>query len=364
MIINEFDFFSSVKFLNIVDDNIVRVNVDKVLDNYFTISKLLLCNAYDNKILTSKITTLDDLVSTTGKSGYQSFNNSYIFYKPFYKKGVNILENEIDKFLNDEKIFHDSNLTLFLLSLWAIKDNSINASKIFYKCRGSEVCLKLDSIDEFDSLLVSEDLDYYNVYSLAYTYSNAECLTTTVDFTVDEIFQAKDIYDNIIRLLSSIEVDNENYGYFEYFNYKREFHRLTNSIDFLISTRKSTLLSDKIENYIKFLETLFCVENDSNTKTSQIKHRVSKFLSNEGYKSKINIKNILFEGYAVRSSRSHGSDTRNSLNHFDKYEDISKELDSIVRFIFVKFIKNNKYIIDKTEDEYVNWLNSLYKVKK
>ncbi|MCE4092869.1 hypothetical protein LXM61_27375 [Priestia megaterium] len=245
----------------------------------------------------------------------------------------------------------------FLLSLWLLKDNSINLDDIvlidtnqnviftdrnpllFSNSQGEYVDVNLATNEVHEALIWFERLKPYFMYD-----------AQTNDYKGDE-------YDG------SIEVHmNNNNKDIEYYRY----NRLERAIRFIALARGESFPPAKITFYISALESLFSTSNIE--VKMQVADRTARVLSKD-FEERIKINKVVGIAYSFRSNYIHGSvnsqkTIRKILKPYDTIEEISCELDEILRRVSKLFLTDLNHVIKMDDSSFSVWISELlYKEK-
>ncbi|HDR8493702.1 TPA: hypothetical protein QC448_004797 [Bacillus cereus] len=232
-------------------------------------------------------------------------------------------EEEYKEFMDDKSNwihFYYGASQIFSLCLWLIKDNSVNIRFGIYHSNqhGGFPIMK--------NVMVSNSKGKYET----------------------EIFQKEDFEkaNKWLEFLSEyylvVKKETEERNYEDYNNLNSDIDHNTNSfkraLTYLEQSRSTSFLPAKIASYISILETLFVVTDSNTYKTPE---RTSVFLEGTKEERSINFK-IVKDSYDVRSSYVHGSDIYKK--HNKRLNDISSDLDNIVRKVLIKFFTEFKHL--------------------
>lgn len=215
----------------------------------------------------------------------------------------------------------------FSLSLWFIKDNSVNIP--FSLTHNIQIGAGLPLTK---NVMISNSKGEYE----------------TVVFSKEDFDKAKEWLDYISDFYIQDDTGDREYG--EYNNLNLDINHNTNSfrraLTYVEQARNTSFLPAKIAFYISVLETLFVVTDSNTYKTPE---RTAIFLEGTKEERTNNFK-IVKDSYDVRSSFVHGSDIYKK--HNKKLNLISSDLDEIVRKVLIKFF---------TEYQHLNYIGDDYK---
>lgn len=235
----------------------------------------------------------------------------------------------IGEYMKNIKQKHSSIIYNLLLSLWIVKDNSVNTDELYIYQRET-------------SLL------HINSHGVSYSMANGEY--KSIKFTKEEIQQTKEWlriiqpHLNIKGKESNLSVRN-NRTYIPY----NHFGRIAKSLLFVINARTDSFLPSKIAHYITSLEAL--VSSEDNNLKKQVSERSANLIG-ETAKQKAEINNNIRKAYKTRSSYVHGDNIRQR-----DLQEISIEMDIIVREAVRKFILNYSHVDKLDRKKFSKWFH-------
>ncbi len=140
------------------------------------------------------------------------------------------------------------------------------------------------------------------------------------------------------------------------FNPYNSQDRISKSFNFIHNARISSILPERITNYISFFECLF---SDSAPEIShRVSERVALYLANE-FDERIMIYNKLKEAYGIRSKFIHGDDLNKKLDKKTALIEISCLLDNYTRIILNKILNGDYAIFNKNNEDLTLYFNKL-----
>ncbi|MCU5097291.1 HEPN domain-containing protein, partial [Bacillus wiedmannii] len=143
----------------------------------------------------------------------------------------------------------------------------------------------------------------------------------------------------------------------DYYNY----NRLQRAVRFVGLARSESFLPAKITFYISALECLF---SNSNTEVRmQVADRATRVLS-DIFEERIRINKIISIAYAFRSNYIHGSvnnqkTIRKSLRPYETIEELSFELDDILREVLKRFLTDLNHVVHMDDASFNVWISEL-----
>lgn len=287
----------------------------------------------------------DNVVTNLGAIQHDGFKNNPCFY---LNKELEVSTNVLSE-LNKEMLLLRGVVQHILFSFWLIKDNAINSDFSISKTQNNFIALNHTPL----------------------MFSNSEGNYKTVSFTDSEINEA---YKWFEYLLPNILVDesnfleNSNVGDSEFIiaNSNKSYpyqtsNRLQRAIRFIAIARSDSFLHAKITFYISALESLLSLSNTE--LRMQVADRTARIIGNS-YEEKVSINKTIGIAYSFRSSYIHGvanseRTLRKTLKHYDTVEDLSLELDSIMRRLIKRFLTDLNFVIQMKNEDFSVWINEL-----
>ncbi|MFC3210193.1 HEPN domain-containing protein [Planomicrobium okeanokoites] len=237
----------------------------------------------------------------------------------------------------------------FIDSLWLIKDNSISSDYEF--CR-------------FDN-----GKSHYT--RRAFINSNSHCEYIDVKFDKNELEDAIKWFNLLSKPRKSLsKINSFSEGKLEYndgiinmdknFSYENT-NRFERALRFISVARKQTVLQPRITYYISAIESLLST-TDSELRM-QVADRGARILGG-GYEEKLRIKNIIGIAYSFRSKYIHGAvssqkSMKKNLKFLESVEELSEEMDEILRELIKLFLTDLKHVVLLDEREFINWVDEL-----
>lgn len=232
-----------------------------------------------------------------------------------------------------------------LLSLWFVKDNSVNIPSLYQHCESAEVTLS-------------------NTRCVFNSTAKGEYVESV--FTAQEIQQASSWLDRISTFMNEHEkndvlLEKIDVGgpHFQNNNKKLpydQFGRIPRALLFVQLARKESFLPLKITGYVGVLETIF--SSDNNEISHQIAERVSLFL-NGNSEEKVENYQFIKKIYGMRSEYVHGA--KFSSKKYAEMENVCPILDELVRRIMRKVLAEYSYFNNASKNEITNtFLNMIF----
>ncbi|MBY8908216.1 hypothetical protein K6L05_00260 [Salinicoccus roseus] len=248
-----------------------------------------------------------------------------------------IITKSLINHINLQKMF----LQTFLTSLWLVKDNAVNTEHFFGWDQDSG-----NVVGDYPKLLFSSANGEYN----------------SIYFTKEEFEKAMEIQIKIIDLLSlesdeeienSYHIEGKNISSINNYDKKQTYFnedRLRRAIRMAIISRSQSYLPAKISSYISAVESL--VSSNRESLVMQVSERVPKLLGGSSA-AKIHIHDKLREAYNIRSKYVHGDKVSKQV--VSKLDEISINVDEILRNLLIKIIYDYQEIKGFNEREMTNW---------
>lgn len=288
----------------------------------------------------SQINVIDEhLHFELGNSQVEDIKNSVCFYT-----NTGLEEKHLDYFV---EVFSDFVIT-FIDALWLLKDNAISSDFVLYRIENGKshfirkFFINSNSHCEYSdtSFSKSEIEDAFEWFTLLVNQKNV-----STDRKLNE--NEERIDDGIINL-------DKNYPY-------EKTNRFQRARRFISVARKQTVLHAKITYYISALESLL-----SSTEIElrmQVADRGSRILGTS-YEERIRINNVISIAYSFRSKYIHGAvasqkSMNKSLKFLGSVEELSEEMDQILRKLIKLFLTDLEYVIHLHEKEFAEWINEL-----
>ncbi len=226
---------------------------------------------------------------------------------------------------------------IFCSSLWLLKDNSVNNETGFlYLLQAGGKPFSVSS----------------NMRTPIFTNASGKLQDTI--FNRNEINEVVGFINTFFKNEHSERKEGEMYKYLN-----NEASRVERFFYFLQAARTQSNLPSRIAMYCTMLETL--LSTDTTEITHKIAERTARFIGTD-----FNERNILYksvkEAYAIRSSTVHGDKLRKSYRSEEKLQEISVNIDEILRRIIIKIIKDREYsyIFHTSDNEKLNeWFTRL-----
>lgn len=269
-------------------------------------------------------------------------NPCFYTFADLNEKDLKVLENVYRNIVSN-----------FITALWILKDNSVGSDLELYKIQNRESYFIRKVLFNSDS---------------SSQYSDTSFKATEIDEAIK--------WFEILTLMDRAQVANEkkSYNYVQeeetvsngIINIDKKFphddsNRLQRSLRFISVSRKQTVLHSKITYYISALESLL-----STTEIElrmQVADRGARILG-ENYEDRVRIKNIISIAYSFRSKYIHGAGSsqksmKKSLKFLGSVEELSKEMDEILRELIKLFLTDLNWTISLNEKEFADWTDEL-----
>lgn len=285
-----------------------------------------------NQELLDKFINKEYFILNLGINKFGTYVNSpFIFFagedsELFEQHGVsNIIE------LADS--FH-GRFQQFLFCLWLVEDNSINLNGV-------------------DIQIPSTGQTITNNKSIIFSNSRGEYLTHSL--REETLNKTTEIMDVLFAILGGRRDDQGSPIHISQVPYN-EHDRLDRAILFIYLARSQSLLPLKISFYIACLESLFTT--DSAEVTHKVSERATRLLSGDLDTKKENFKTIK-NAYTVRSKYVHGQSLGNSYRMLETLSDLSMKIDTIVRAVLYKLIKDHATTFQFNNEQLESWFTEL-----
>ncbi len=329
------------------------------MDKAIAIAPLLNCELKESFIKNSFISISNE------------FNNleksvSKTFFDYLSKLDLQLIKNNPFIVLKSEDVINDKNILIqnfakhiyqFENSLWLLEDTACHVKKIFIFIEYEKVNSNGNNRFFFELLPTN---NFYN--NSKYDF---------VDFTTLDNIKLKEL-DKITSLRREISKNNDfknqiterkKDNFSEYinsgsllFNPYNSQDRISKSFNFIHNARTSSILPERITNYISFFECLF---SDSAPEIShRVSERVALYLANE-FDERIMIYNKLKEAYGIRSKFIHGDNLNKKLDKKTSLIEISCLLDNYARIILNKILNGDYAIFNKNNEDLTLFFNEL-----
>lgn len=242
------------------------------------------------------------------------------------------------EFEDYEEVFKDcSNLEILenilqwiddlLKNLWLLKDNSVTCDTAF---------------------LIHEAEGNYEASSLRllYQFNTSRGKLENIKLNKEEIIEFAKYHDTVEGYFHTKKSGSLN------FMLNKNFSRISRGLLFVKQAREARNLAYKISNYCSALETVF--STDSAELSHKLSERIAYFLKDDF--NKLNTFKLIKKAYNIRSKLTHG-DTLD-VKQIAVLDDISFEIDIIIRFCFNKILKDETLL--QTFDSSNNVIDSYF----
>ncbi|ANU28465.1 HEPN domain-containing protein [Planococcus versutus] len=273
-----------------------------------------------------------------GTIGYDSANNSPCFYL-----NMEVPDNQLD--YSNELHTIRSIYQRILFSFWLVKDHSLHSDIILGV---SESGL---SINKSPVTFVNSK-GYYTE-----NYFSKEEIVEAESWFIKElaITEKKPDYNRPKITIGSMTTYTTNsLPYFK-------ADKLDRANRFILLARSESFLPGKLTFYISALESL--LSNSNVELRMQVADRVARILGSS-YEERVRINRIISIAYTFRSNYIHGSVSsektlKRSLKFLDSVEELSTEVDEILRRIIKRFLTDLNHVIKMDDEHFSIWLNEL-----
>lgn len=245
----------------------------------------------------------------------------FLEYHNLYDSMYLYATGEINENLNDKERIKYLNryidtALLFSTALWFVKDNSVATENCF---------LYLE--DDSGPSVTSNSRSAY--------FCDAKAENQLTLFNHDELQQAIQFFHTLVSEKSLMRSPQESYDYLN-----NESSRIERFFYYLQAARAQNNLPSRISLYCTMLETL--LSTDTTEVTHKIAERAACFIG-ENFDERIAIYKMVKDAYSVRSSTVHGDKLRKAFRAKDKLQEISVDIDDILRQLIVKIICHKEH---------------------
>lgn len=203
-------------------------------------------------------------------------------------------------------------VNFFLLSMWLLKDNSVNIELGF---------LEWPLVNKCGSNVTSN--------TRAIRFANADGGIKEIEFTDSEVREARDIYSTLFAANITTRDDYQGYVIPE------DINRLSRVFYYTQGARGSSNLSNRISTYVTCFEALFCT--DSSEMAHKLSERMAFFLG-ETPTRRLEIFKQVKLAYNIRSKSVHGDKISKKLA--EQVLSISLACDQLLRKALIKILEN------------------------
>lgn len=244
----------------------------------------------------------------------------------------------------------DEQASAFTSCLWFVKDCSCDVDFSIYVDSSSNRCRLINNNSPC---------------------TNVEGFRIDTHFSQAELTIAKEYAIKYARVQTSAEllipdeIKNDTLSETPRLNYidYNKLNRVERAYYFLNAARKDTFVPSKIATLVILFEALFANVNDTGEITYKISHRVAAFLSNDRGQRKATF-SLVSKFYGFRSKFLHGqalpTATKKVSYTREQINEISCQIDDLVRKIFRKVLDDPKPFLEKDATEFQTWLTGLY----
>lgn len=239
------------------------------------------------------------------------FNSTYLYAKGKMDENLNDRDriNYLSRYIN--------NAQTFSTALWFVKDNSVATENSF---------LYMEHSDEGPSVTSNSRAAYF---------SNARGENLMTLFNSDELQKAIQFFN---ALVSEESLTRETKISYEYLN--NEASRIERFFYYLQAARTQNYLPSRISLYCTMLETL--LSTDTTEITHKIAERAARIIGGS-LDERTEIYRKVKDAYSIRSSAVHGDKLRKAFRVEDRLQQVSVEIDDILRRLIVKIISDEEH---------------------
>lgn len=227
----------------------------------------------------------------------------------------------------------------FFTSLWLVKDNAVNSGNFYWWDTTENVITDIPVV----------------------LFSNSKGEYMSTPFSNDEINTANRIHSKVIEYTTNERNGEEQFvgeeGNINNYNRNNSYpnDRISRALRFIIIARCQSFLPAKISSYISAIEAL--ISSNRESLSMQVSERVPKIIGGS-IEDKILYHDKLKESYNVRSKFVHGD--RISVNIARKIEQVSVDLDDLVRKLILKVINEYEDIKNFDENSLTKWYKETF----
>ena len=263
----------------------------------------------------------------------------YLFESNFEKADLDISVSDANMLLHEI----GGMMEFYTNALWLVKDNSC-------------FCL--------ESYMVSGDYQFINTVVKNVFASNAKGEYSTVAFDQNDLESAINLTHSIRKIATKSNVMEveiiDNVEFHPGVNGTRsladdKFNRIERAFHLVVKARMNSVLTEKISFYVAALEALFTTDN------FEVKYKVAQratlFLGGNSNEMLEN-KKLIEICYKIRSNYFHGGNQDKKLQKRETLQNISVQMDCILRRFFIKILTGDPQIF-LNEDGLANWFEEL-----
>lgn len=299
------------------------------------------------------------------------FNNleksvSKIFFDYLSKLDLQLIKKNPFIVLKSEDVINDKNILIqnfenhinqFENNLWLLEDASCHVRKIF-------IYIEYEKVNNngnnryFQELIPTNNYYKNSKYDfINFTILDNDKLKKMDEITTlkTEIIKNKSFKNHITERKKANTTEYINSGSLLFNPYNSQ-DKISKSFNFIHNARTSSILPERITNYISFFECLF---SDSAPEIShRVSERVALYLANK-FDERIMIYNILKEAYGIRSKFIHGDDLNKKNDNTSSLKEISCLLDNYARITLNKILEGDYVIFNKNNKDLTQFFNEL-----
>lgn len=329
------------------------------MDKAIAIAPLLNCELKESFINNSFISISNEFINLE-----KSVSKTFFDY--LSKLDLQLLKENPFIILKSEDVTKDKNILIqnfekhiyqFENNLWLLEDAACHVRKIFIYIEYEKVNNNGNN-SYFQELLPTNN--YYK--NSKYDFTNFTILDNVKLKRMDEITtlkrnitKNKDLKNHITERKKANTNEYINSGSLLFNPYNSQ-DRISKSFNFIHNARTSSILPERITNYISFFECLF---SDSGPEIShRVSERVALYLANK-FDERIMIYNNLREAYDIRSKFIHGDDLNKKNDNTSSLKEKSCLLDNYARITLNKILEGDYVVFNKNSKDLTRFFNEL-----
>ena len=263
----------------------------------------------DSKLISPLLSANFERITGLSETETLRHANSVIYAITEHPSVADLTSDEAKNFLNRKL----SLLQFFLMSLWLVKDNSVNVELGF---------LEHPHGNPYASSVTSN--------FRAMHFCDASGRVIDCDFTEKEVRKARDFYKLFEE--SAVYLGDRTSGYVV----PTDFTRFDRVLYFAQAARGTKDLGLKIANYVTCFECLFCTE--SAELAHKLSERVAFFLGNKS-EERLEYFKISKAAYSIRSKTVHGDPIKS--HQIDNAPKLAMKCDNMLREIIKRILSSS-----------------------
>ncbi|AXO97171.1 HEPN domain-containing protein [Bacillus anthracis] len=266
-----------------------------------------------------------------------------LIYSVYVYRDLDLYKNENLSLIDLENILENSwgPLQLFLLSLWFVKDNSVNCESLYLYESQKRLVFK-----NRRNVWFSDSKGHYKES----VFSQEELQTAL-------IWKSKLLKYFILDEEITPEVHDAGTVTYRNKGVKTPYSnmdRFARALRFITVGRKESFLPMKISAYVGALEALFSTSNGE--VSHQVAERTTKILGGDIEEKLVNY-NLIKKVYDIRSQYVHGSEINDKT--LRKIPELTKELDELIRNVMRILIEDYPHLSNMKKEELGLWFKKL-----